>query len=407
MGKGKNIVHAGILALSLLLYCVTTLEAATLSVGSGSGEPEDTVIIPISLSSSGGEEVCGFNLDLHFDTARLSFQGIALGEKAEAAGKSLSSSQPDEDVVRALVIGFNQDTIDDGTVLEVTFAITSNAPNGSATLTIANPGATDCEGVLLSVTTESGEIVVEGGSTETTTTTTVTSSTTTILECVTDAHCEDSLFCNGSETCVAGFCTLGDNPCPDDELFCNGVISCDEDNDRCVNSGDACPTDLICDEDNDVCLGCLEDLDCQDGIFCNGDESCDKDTNECKHSGNPCSEPTPLCDEDNDVCTVLSPGILLTPDFCYQSRWFPLLTFTKIEGTDTHFNRSSRVVITPADSLVKLHFVKDTETIFLVGIVFPSVVAPYNSVEVSIITDTEEVFGTLKLEVLSFLPGEG
>ena len=80
-------------------------------MGSGSGEPEDTVIIPISLSSSGGEEVCGLNLDLDFDTTRLSFQSIVLGEKAQEAGKSLSSSQPEEGVVRALVIGFNQNAI--------------------------------------------------------------------------------------------------------------------------------------------------------------------------------------------------------------------------------------------------------------------------------------------------------
>ena len=97
-----------ILSLVFMFYCSASLEAATLSVGSGAGEPEDTVVVPISLSSSVGEEVCGLNLDLHYDISRLTFESIALGEKAQEAGKSLSSSQPDEGVVRALVIGFNQ-----------------------------------------------------------------------------------------------------------------------------------------------------------------------------------------------------------------------------------------------------------------------------------------------------------
>ena len=250
MKKGENrVFQAGILALVFIFYCVSTLEAATLAVGSGAGEPEDTVIIPISLSSSGGEEVCGLNLDLHFDTTRLSFEGIALGEKAQEAGKSLSSSQPDAGVVRALVIGFNQNTIDDGTVLDVTFTITSDAPGGSAELTIASPAATDCEGSLLPVSTEGGEIAVEGGS-PTTTTTRVTSTTTTVLDCVTDADCDDTLFCNGAESCLDGFCNPGDVPCPDDGLFCNGAERCDEEEDQC-NSETPCPEPLLCDEDND------------------------------------------------------------------------------------------------------------------------------------------------------------
>jgi hypothetical protein len=159
MEKGKNrVLHAGILALFLMFYCVTTLEAATLSVGSGSGEPGDTVIIPISVSSSGGEEVCGLNLDLHFDTTRLSFQSIVPGEKAQEAGKSLSSSQPDAGVVRALVIGFNQNTITNGEVLNVTFKVTGDAPGGRAALTLSNAAATDAQGKSLPVATVNGAI---------------------------------------------------------------------------------------------------------------------------------------------------------------------------------------------------------------------------------------------------------
>ncbi|MHC4063110.1 MAG: hypothetical protein ACYSUQ_11815 [Planctomycetota bacterium] len=44
--------------------------------------------------------------------------------------------------------------------------------------------------------------------------------------CTSDPECDDGLFCNGAETCVAGDCEDGVDPCPGQE--------CDEDNDECV-----------------------------------------------------------------------------------------------------------------------------------------------------------------------------
>ena len=69
-------------------------------------------------------------------------------------------------------------------------------------------------------------------------------------ECNVDPDCEDGLFCNGAETCVAGACQAGSNPCPGQS----------------------------CDEDLDTCGPCQVDADCDDGLFCNGDETCDAGT---------------------------------------------------------------------------------------------------------------------------------
>jgi len=46
----------------------------------------------------------------------------------------------------------------------------------------------------------------------------------TLCEC--DAQCNDGLYCNGQETCVAGVCQGGARPCPAD-------VNCDEANDAC------------------------------------------------------------------------------------------------------------------------------------------------------------------------------
>ena len=153
-----------LLSLSFLLLLTPSLEAATLSAGSASGMPGDTnILIPITLSSSGGEEVSGFGFDLTFDISRLSFKGVSLGPKATEAGKSLSKSQPGPDSVRVMVIGFNQTVIGNGVVLNFTFDILSSATSGTAALTISSPSITDPQGQLLPASTANGGIIISKG----------------------------------------------------------------------------------------------------------------------------------------------------------------------------------------------------------------------------------------------------
>ncbi|MFQ5463750.1 MAG: S8 family serine peptidase, partial [Phycisphaerae bacterium] len=65
--------------------------------------------------------------------------------------------------------------------------------------------------------------------------------------CTADADCDDGLFCNGLEQCVAGQCTPGSDPC----------------------------APLLCRESDGLCVDCLAALDCDDGDPCNGQEGCD------------------------------------------------------------------------------------------------------------------------------------
>ncbi len=65
--------------------------------------------------------------------------------------------------------------------------------------------------------------------------------------CSTNGDCDDGLFCTGVETCVAGRCSSGGDPCTMLGLQCN--------------------------EANDSC-DCMIDADCDDGLFCSGAETC-------------------------------------------------------------------------------------------------------------------------------------
>ena len=114
-------------------------------------------------------------------------------------------------------------------------------------------------------------------------------------------NCDDGVFCNGGDKCLAGSCAvhLGNN-C-DDGLYCSGVETCNEDQNLCepgvaINCDDnnAC-TDDSCSEDADRCEYINNINPCDDGVFCNGADICKDGICE-EHYGMNC--------DDNDVCTV-------------------------------------------------------------------------------------------------------
>ena len=67
--------------------------------------------------------------------------------------------------------------------------------------------------------------------------------------CTEDADCDDLLFCNGAETCVAEECVAGTDPCTGDTPECieEGTGTCVE----CLNDED-CAGELIC--ENNECI---------------------------------------------------------------------------------------------------------------------------------------------------------
>jgi hypothetical protein len=121
--------------------------------------------------------------------------------------------------------------------------------------------------------------------------------------------CDDGSFCNGSDQCSGGSCSVhfGD-PCPGPDG-----------DDDCAES---------CDESNDNCDGADSDgSSCDDSLWCTGSDICSGGS--CSHGGDPCPGPdgdddcAESCDELNDNCSAWDPDLSAcvvgggSQDFCY------------------------------------------------------------------------------------------
>ena len=134
--------------------------------------------------------------------------------------------------------------------------------------------------------------------------------------------CDDNDPCT-SDVCSGGTCVNEEIVC-DDDLFCNGVESCDEDTGQCLDGsppvlddGIFCTTD-VCDEENDEVTHAADDDGCDDGNFCT-DDFCDLEAGGCSsvNADGPCDDGNPCtvedaCEEGN--CVGLDKTALVCDD---------------------------------------------------------------------------------------------
>ncbi len=130
-----------------------------------------------------------------------------------------------------------------------------------------------------------------------------------------NALCDDGKWCDGNEYCDASAgCLNGTAPSIDDNVDCT-VDSCDESNDVVVHT----PTDSLCDnslwcdgqETCDAADGCQQGTapDCSDQYSCT-DDSCNENANRCDNIANDASCPSgescaPLYFPDNTGCGAI------------------------------------------------------------------------------------------------------
>lgn len=125
-----------------------------------------------------------------------------------------------------------------------------------------------------------------------------------------NASCDDGIFCNGTDTCSGGSCSIhSGDPCSGGSE-CDD--SCNEGADNCfVSPGTGCTDDgneCTDDECNGAgnCAAVNNTDPCDDGLFCNGSDNCSGGS--CSaHAGDPCSggaECADGCSETDDDCFV-------------------------------------------------------------------------------------------------------
>jgi uncharacterized repeat protein (TIGR01451 family) len=128
----------------------------TLGLGDGSGFAGDTVEIPIQLTSTGLPALSTFQLDLNFDTQKLTFKSARIGAPLTAAGKSLSTNtQPNGDV-RLVALGFNQNVIANGVAAYATFTL--NSPFSAGVVVLKACTSANAQGTGLNTACTAGTI---------------------------------------------------------------------------------------------------------------------------------------------------------------------------------------------------------------------------------------------------------
>lgn len=125
------------------------------------------------------------------------------------------------------------------------------------------------------------------------------------VDCLGNADCGDGVYCNGEEGCLDGVCLASDSPCAAD-------LVCDELNDACVApcTNDAqCAAGQLCDEQNARCAApCTSDTQCGDELFCNGVETCDPVTAFCRAGVVVVCDAGFACDEASQECVPVATG---------------------------------------------------------------------------------------------------
>jgi len=138
------------------------------------------------------------------------------------------------------------------------------------------------------------------------------------VQCLSAANCNDGNVCT-TDTCNAsGSCVFTNNTSPcNDNQFCTSTDVCS--GGACVGSGNTCPG-LICDEPTDRCVQCLSPSDCNDGNLCTNDV-CTSNVCSNPNNSNPCSDGA-FC-TSSDTCSggacVGGPNPCAPPSFCNEN----------------------------------------------------------------------------------------
>jgi hypothetical protein len=107
--------------------------------------------------------------------------------------------------------------------------------------------------------------------------------------------------------------------------------------------------------------------------------------------------------------SVVQPSIEVQPASVFQSRWFFLPTWLRIEGTDTNFvRRQTAVTFQPANALLKFPpVVLDSDTIFMWVVIMPSwLTGEIDNVVVTAVTGSESASDNLEIKLLPFFLDE-
>lgn len=125
-GRRRTLLLAAMLVM-ILTQTWATAATATLVAGEVNMSPDgQSAVLPVSLSAPAGQRVAALQFDVEFNPAVLEIPakgGIVEGAVTKAAGKQVNCSALSPGKMRVLIVGFNQETIANGDVAVLQFAM--------------------------------------------------------------------------------------------------------------------------------------------------------------------------------------------------------------------------------------------------------------------------------------------
>ena len=140
----KRSLGAGVLV-SVVMCWTVFAEATSLSIFPDPlvGPPGDTVLTSVEYTAQGAQ-VVALQFDVLYDPSALSLSDAQAGSAATLAGKDFflfNTFSPGD--TRFLIFGLNQNVFGDGSVADLTFQVSLNAPAGPYNLSLSGLVAAD------------------------------------------------------------------------------------------------------------------------------------------------------------------------------------------------------------------------------------------------------------------------
>ncbi len=161
--SARTSFRMGAAALLLLLAGMNSVHAVTLSISNAENvrAGDAGVELTMALSNNGAAaSVGGVQMDVSFDAATLTLTTVQPGASAQEAGKNVSFNELSQGVVRIIVAGLNQKTIQDGALAALAFDIAANAPAGSCPVAMTVAQMVSPNGVQITGSTVPGSVTI-------------------------------------------------------------------------------------------------------------------------------------------------------------------------------------------------------------------------------------------------------
>jgi uncharacterized protein (TIGR03437 family) len=143
-----------------LLICGSPLEATNpqIAVGNAALPPSGGGFVYVNFVAT-DQAISGLQFDIRYQSQFFALAATA-GDAASAAGKTVYTSNPQPDILRVLVVGFNQTTISSGVLVALSVQVNAGVALGGYSLSIENTAATGAGENAMGFSASDGSVTV-------------------------------------------------------------------------------------------------------------------------------------------------------------------------------------------------------------------------------------------------------